>query len=256
MIMREQDCDTGGRLEMSDSAMAALEPEAHAGDDAIGTVARLEADLNREIALREAAVRARALARDEHEDAYEHLLLRCRSLEAEKVRWADAGFRSVEDVELLKQDHARALARQSDDLSKTFEQVSERVELKHRSEVEQAARDLAALRDTLAARDTMVGERDAKVAAAEEREGLLRLTLAEAEERFRSEAFHLSALIALRSSEAKAAQAEAEAAKRQLASIYASTSWKVGRPLRWAGRLLRGLRRVPSRLVGVVRHRP
>lgn len=249
MIMREQDCDTGGRLEMSDSAMAALEPEAHAGDDAVGTVARLEADLNREIALREAAVRARALARDEHEDAYEHLLLRCRSLEAEKVRWADAGFRSVEDVELLKQDHARALARQSDDLSRTFEQVSERVELKHRFEVEQAARDLAA-------RDTMVGERDAKVAAAEEREGLLRLTLAEAEERFRSEAFHLSALIALRSSEAKAAQAEAEAAKRQLASIYASTSWKVGRPLRWAGRLLRGLRRVPSRLVGVVRHRP
>ena len=228
---------------MSDSSMAALGPEGHAGDGDAETVARLAADLDREIALREAAVRARARARDEHEDAYERLLLRCRSLEADKVRWADAGFRSVEDLELLKHDHARALARQS-----------EGVELKHRSETERLARDLAALRDTLAARDTMVGERDAKVAAAEEREGLLRLTLAEAEERFRTEAFHLSALIALQSSEAKAAQAEAEAAKRQLASIFASTSWKIGRPLRWAGRFLRRLRRVPSRLVRVVRH--
>ena len=241
---------------MSDSSMAGLEPEGHAGDDDAETVARLAADLDREIALREAAVRARARARDEHEDAYERLLLRCRSLEADKVRWADAGFRSVEDVELLKNDHARALARQSDELSKTFERASEGVELKQRSEIERLSRDLAALRDTLVARDTMVGERDAKVAAAEEREGLLRLTLAEAEERFRSEAFHLSALIALQSSEAKAAQAEAEAAKRQLASIFASTSWKIGRPLRWAGRFLRRLRRVPSRLVRVVRHHP
>lgn len=254
--------------------MAALVPVTSSSDETAQVVTRLEAELQRQIALREVADRMVARARDNHEEAFERLLLRCRFLEDEKVKWTDDSQRTIGD---LKREHAEDLTRRLE-----VERTEWRGILKARDEViERLGREVNEMREALADRDKRLAaaaerealadrdrriaaaaerealtDRDNRLAAAEEREGSLGLQLAAAEERFRAEAFHLSALVALHSKEAQAAQAEVERLRQQLASVFASTSWSISRPLRVASRLMRRLRRGPSRLVGLVRRRP
>lgn len=252
---------------MKGSLSATLVPGVPASQEVVEAIERLEEELSHQTTLREAADRAAARARDDREDAFERLVVRCASLEDEAARWADADRRDTADLRRIEREHSEMLARRSDELSLSFKQQLEDVERGNRESIERLERQAAELRDELAARegegirslaerDASIADRDRALAAAGEREGSLHLELAEAEERFRAEAFHLSALIALRSKEALTAQAEVEALKLHLAAVYASGTWKIGRPLRGAGRLARRLRRVPFRLIGVVRRQP
>ena len=128
---------------MSASLTAALVPGRPPSDEIIQAVTRLEAELERQLALREAADRAVARTRDRHEDAYERLLLRCRSLEEEKVGWTDANLRSIHDRECLEREHAAAMVRQLEDLSQTFDRRSSIVEEDHRTALEHVEREHA-----------------------------------------------------------------------------------------------------------------
>ncbi len=212
-------------------------------DAARDTASTLEAALERETARREAAQRDAERARQNHEDAYERLLTRCRQLQDEKLRWSEdarrGGLAAAEAGAKAEQEHRDAMARQA----LAFEQ-------------ERARAEQALQRAHLDERTRLAADHDRAIAEADDRLHAARRDLAQAETEFRIEAYRLSSLVALKSQDADEATAEAEAARLQLRLVLASTSWTLTRPIRVASRLLRRAARAPRRLARALRPEP
>ena len=204
--------------------------------------ARLEAALDRETALREAAQRrAERLAQD-HEDAYERLLVRCRALEGEALLWSEekarflarqgaAGDRIADLEASLAAGEARLSAAAS---------LAEERDRANRDTVERQGRALTAAHEAELSR--LSAGHDAALSAAEDRLHGVRHDLLEAEKAFRVEAYRLSALVALKAKEADDRAGEAAGLRDELRAVLASSSWRLSRPLRTIGRILARVR--------------
>ena len=200
-------------------------------------------------------------ARQDHEEAFEHLLGRCRALEDEQVEWIGRSAKDRADIEAM----AAARASVEDRLRVVVDRVQdlEAIDLRHRDAA------LAAARTHQAERDRMTEAHALALAEVETREEAARHDLAKAQEDFRIEAYRLSALVVLRSKQAEAAAAgteaaaagteaaaaETAAARHQLALLVASSSWRLTRPLRVLSRLIRRAGRAPRRLARAMRSR-
>lgn len=204
--------------------------------------ARPDAALDRETALREAAQRrAERLAQD-HEDAYERLLVRCRALEGEALLWSEekAGFlvrqgAAADRVAELEAALAACEAR----LAQAASLGEERAHAE-RDRMERQIQALAAAHEADLSR--RAAEHDAALSAAEDRIHGARHDLLEAEKAFRVEAYRLSALVALKAQEADDRAGEAAGLRDQLSAVLASSSWRLSRPLRSIGSLLARVR--------------
>lgn len=211
--------------------------------------ARPDAALDRETALREAAQRrAERLAQD-HEDAYERLLMRCRALEAEALLWSEekarflvrqgaAGDRTAE-LEASLAELEASLAACEARLARAAALGEER-ERADRDRMERQIQAIAAAHEADLSR--LAAEHDAALSAAEDRLHDARHDLLEAEKAFRVEAFRLSALVALKAQEADDRAGEAAGLQDQLRAVLASSSWRLSRPLRSIGSLLARVR--------------
>ena len=222
-------------------------------DETLLAVATLEADLERQTSLREALGRRIERARHDHEDDYERILMRCRQLEDGEIRRVDATARAFEirvaelqaRIADLEQDHRDALECQlRESAQATADRLAE-AERRHHAAV--AEREQALARSHAAeAYAFEIAERDNRVVA-------LQGQMAKAETEFRKEAYRLSALIALQAQNAEYARAEASALQERLAHVYASSSWRLLRPLRILTYVLRRAMKVPRRLARAVR---
>ena len=198
-------------------------------------LARLEAALDRETALREAAQRrAERLAQD-HEDAYERLLVRCRALEGEVL--AGSGERALV---LARQAAAEARIVDLEARLSAAEALREERERAHRATLERQSRTLTEAHE--AERRRLSADHDAALSAAEDRLHGLRHEFVEAEKAFRVEAYRLSALVALKAEEAEHSAGEAAGLRERLHALLTSSSWRLSRPLRAMGRLLSRVR--------------
>ena len=239
-------------------------------DETLLAVATLEADLERQTSLREALGRRIERARHDHEDDYERILMRCRQLEDGEIRRVDATARAFEiriaelqaRIADLEQDHRDALERQlresaqatADRLAEAERRhhaaVAEREQAlarSHAATIEEVTRSHQAVRDRAAeAYAFEIAERDDRVVA-------LQGQMAKAETEFRKEAYRLSALIALQAQNAESARAEASALQERLAHVYASSSWRLLRPLRVLTYVLRRAMKATRRLARAVR---
>lgn len=194
-------------------------------------------------------------ARQGHEEAFERLLGRCRSLEDEKLDWL-AERRTQIAAQKSADDRAAELERQCHDLEARLRASADRVRNLEASDGRHREAESAMARTHQAERDRMIGAHESALAEVETREEDARHGLAVAEEGFRIEAYRLSALLVFRSKEAETGAAEAVAVRHQLALLMTSTSWRVTRPLRVMSRLLRRASGVPRRLARATWSRP
>ena len=259
---------------MPASKISGLVAGATVTDDVLLAIAALEADLERQTSLREALDRRIERARHDHEDDHERLLMRCRQFEDGEVRRVDAAARASEvRIAELEKDHRDALDRQLHESAQATAGRMEEAERRHRDAIaereqallrshEIATEDLtrahaAAIeeltRSHRAARDRAAEAQAFEIAERDDRVESLQNRLAKAEAEFRTEAYRLSASIALHAQDAQSARAEASALRERLAHPLASSTWTPAGPLRVLASVLRRAMRAPRRLARAVR---